>query len=74
MSWAARSRRHSSPSSPNAPRVPQFSLSSAPRALNTAQAAVLAGARAFVVKPVSRDELLASVRQVLAHAGNAPAA
>ena len=34
--------------------------------------AVLAGARAFVVKPVSRDELLASVRQVLAQAGNTP--
>lgn len=36
-----------------------------PRSLPTAQSAVLAGARAFVAKPLNRDELVASIRHML---------
>ena len=44
----------------------------APNALEAAQAAVFAGARAFVVKPVKGDDLLSTLRQVLGQRVAAP--
>ena len=48
-------------------RVPQAAILAlvAPEDMLTARQAVLAGARAFVTKPVQPEELLAALRQVL---------
>lgn len=46
----------------------------APNALNTARAAVLAGARGFLPKPINPEELVTALRQLLAQAGRRPAA
>lgn len=42
-------------------------------ALNAARAAVLAGARSFLTKPLDGDELLGALRQLLTQASRAPA-
>ena len=55
------------------PRASAVILLSEPNSLSIAQAAVLAGARAFVLKPVKGDELIATVRKVLGRAAAAPA-